>query len=84
MHAPLRLADEVALVLAVQSGLLDTLPLPTIAAFRRDLTVALDRSAGPIIRAIEETGELNKTGQGQLIDALRRILAAMTPDEPAP
>ena len=30
-HAPLRLADEVALVLAVQSGLLDALPLPAVA-----------------------------------------------------
>ena len=29
-HAPLRLADEVALVLAVQSGLLDPLPLPAV------------------------------------------------------
>ena len=34
-HAPLRLADEVALVLAVQSGLLDPLPLPAVAEFRQ-------------------------------------------------
>ena len=36
-HAPLRLADEVALVLAVQSGMLDALPVPDVAAFRRGL-----------------------------------------------
>ena len=34
-HAPLRLADEVALVLAVQSGLLDALPLPVVVEFRQ-------------------------------------------------
>ena len=32
-HAPLRLADEVALVLAVQAGLLDALPLTAIPGF---------------------------------------------------
>ena len=44
-HAPLRLADEVALVLAVQSGLLDPLPLPAVVEFRRGLRDALDRGA---------------------------------------
>src|SRR5580698_5752229 len=36
-HAPLRLADEVALVLAVQAGLLDALPLAAVGEFRRGL-----------------------------------------------
>ncbi len=35
--SPLRLADEVALVLAVQSGLLDLLPPPAVAEFRKGL-----------------------------------------------
>ena len=49
-HAPLRLADEVALVLAVQSGLLDALPLPAVIAFRRGLRDALDRGAADAVR----------------------------------
>ena len=64
-HAPLRLADEVALVLAVQSGLLDPLPLPTVAAFRHGLREALDRDAPDAVRLIQETGTLDdarKTG----------------------
>jgi F-type H+-transporting ATPase subunit alpha len=36
-HAPFRLADEIALMLAVQSGLLDALPLNAVAAFRAGL-----------------------------------------------
>ena len=44
-HMPFRLADEVALMLAVQSGLLDPLPLEAVAAFRAGLPAALDRDA---------------------------------------
>lgn len=36
-HSPMRLIDEVALVLAVQDGLLDTLTLDQVGAFRSDL-----------------------------------------------
>lgn len=41
-HAPLRLAEEVALLRALQSGLLDELPLPAVAAFRAGLREALN------------------------------------------
>ena len=64
-HAPLRLADEVALVLAVQSGLLDPLPLAAVITFRRGLRRALDPGAPEAVRLIEETGTLDdarKTG----------------------
>ena len=43
-HAPLRLADEVALVLAVQAGAFDSLPVDSMAEFRRGLPEALDRA----------------------------------------
>ncbi len=43
--APLRLADEVALVLAVQTGVLDDVPLPQVAAFRAQLGAVIDREA---------------------------------------
>ena len=46
-HAPLRLADEVALVMAVQSGLLDGLARPAIAAFRLGLRQAIDTERPP-------------------------------------
>ena len=62
-HAPLRLADEVALVLAVQSGLLDPLPLPAVAAFRRGLHDALDQRCPEAVRMIQETGALDEAGE---------------------
>ncbi len=43
-HAPLRLADEAALMLAVQSGALDALPVEAVAKFRDALPAALDRA----------------------------------------
>jgi len=40
-HSPMRLMDEVALVLAVQDGLLDKLTLDQVGAFRAALPAAL-------------------------------------------
>ena len=42
-YAPLRLVDEVALVLALQRGVLDRLPLQLIGKFRAELPGWLDR-----------------------------------------
>jgi F-type H+/Na+-transporting ATPase subunit alpha len=71
-HAPMRLADEVALVLAVQSGLLDPLPLSAVIAFRNGLTDALDRDAADTVRLIQTTGTLDDTGRQALLEMLRR------------
>lgn len=57
-HSPLRLADEVALVLAVQSGLLDALPLPAVIAFRRGLHDALDAGAADVVHQVEAGGTM--------------------------
>ena len=81
-HAPLRLADEVALVLAVQSGLLDALSLPAVIAFRRDLRDALDRGAPDAVRLIEETGTLDDTRKSTLQETLRSYAQSLTPAAP--
>jgi F-type H+-transporting ATPase subunit alpha len=73
-HAPLRLADEVALVLAVQSGLLDPLPLAAVIAFQRDLHAALDRSAPEAVRLIQETGTLDDARKQTLLDMLKQYV----------
>ncbi len=72
-YGPLRLADEVALLLALQSGLLDGLPPERLAAFRAELPGWLDRSAGPVVQAIEASGHLNEAGR----TAIERSLAAL-------
>jgi F-type H+-transporting ATPase subunit alpha len=78
-HEPLRLADEVALVLAVQSGLLDPLPLAAVVGFRRGLREALDRDAAAAVRAMQETGGLNEALKATLVEAMRRYAGTMTP-----
>ncbi|MBR0965623.1 F0F1 ATP synthase subunit alpha [Bradyrhizobium diazoefficiens] len=78
-HAPLRLADEVALVLAVQSGLLDPLPLPTVALFRQGLRETLDRDVPDIVHRIQETGALDDAGKQAIREALRKYLQTLTP-----
>jgi F-type H+-transporting ATPase subunit alpha len=78
-HAPLRLAEEVALVLAVQSGILDPLPLPTVVTFRRDLREVLDRGAPDSVRLIQDTGTLDDARRQALDKVLRQYVQALTP-----
>jgi F-type H+-transporting ATPase subunit alpha len=65
-YAPLRLADEVALVFALQGGLLDRLPLEQIGKFRSELSGWLDRTVAPIVEDIERTGRLDDPRRAEL------------------
>jgi F-type H+-transporting ATPase subunit alpha len=76
-HTPLRLADEVALVLAVQNGLLDALPLAAVAQFRKDLRAVLDREVGDAVRQVDETGTLDEVHQRSMLDSLRKYIATV-------
>jgi F-type H+/Na+-transporting ATPase subunit alpha len=78
-HAPLRLADEVALVLAVQSGLLDPLPLPVVVAFRQGLHDALDHGATDAVRLIQKTGTLDDARRQALRETLRQYVHTISP-----
>jgi F-type H+-transporting ATPase subunit alpha len=71
-HAPVRLADEVALVLAVQSGLLDPLSLPAVIAFRQGLGEAIDRGAADAVRTIQNSGTLDDARKQPLLETLRQ------------
>ncbi len=64
-HMPFRLADEVALMLAVQSGLLDPLPLEAVKAFRAGLPDLLDRDAADVLATLEQTGDLDAQVAGR-------------------
>ena len=70
-YAPLRLVDEVALVTALQSGLLDPLPLELIDKLRAELPAWLDRSAKGIVDAVQRSGEFNEAKAAEL----RAVLA---------
>ena len=72
-YAPLRLADEVALAMALRDGLLDAVAPDRIAAFRAALAAWLDRDAAAAVRMIEVEGRLDATHRALLATALRSL-----------
>lgn len=76
-HAPLRLIEEIALVLAVQEGLLDALDPDAVAGFRSGLAGVLEKNAGAVARRIEDTGKLEDADRAALLDLMGK---RATPD----
>lgn len=77
-HAPFRLVDEIALMLAVKSGLLDPLTLDRVAAFRAGLPLALERDAAEVLGAITETGEMDAGAKEDLLTAMTCLVDSLT------
>jgi F-type H+/Na+-transporting ATPase subunit alpha len=78
-YKPLRLADEVALVLALQGGLLDPLPVDRMEKFRSELPGWLDREAASLVDEVGRTGRLGAASAAELRAALSRLVAELMP-----
>ena len=74
-YSPLRLTDEIALVMALQGGILDRVGLDDIAKFRNELPSWLDKEAKEVVEAVERTGKLDAQ-QGAAMPAALAALAA--------
>ncbi|MBS0234212.1 MAG: F0F1 ATP synthase subunit alpha [Proteobacteria bacterium] len=72
--APLSLAEEIALVTAVQDGLLDEMPVTKIVELRGKLKEALTASAEDALRQIDATGRLDDAGKAQLRSMLKDLV----------
>jgi F-type H+-transporting ATPase subunit alpha len=83
-HRPFSLAQEVALLIAVQDGLLDPLPLEQVAKFRDSLPEALRRDVSEALTTLEDTGELGREIREGLMAALTRLAASLTQDQATP
>jgi F-type H+-transporting ATPase subunit alpha len=86
-HAPLRLADEVALVMAVQGGMLDALTLPEVVTFREGLRAAIDGGAPDAVKMIQDTGNMDETSKISLAEhlaAYAKMIAQPAPEAEAP
>ena len=85
-HTPFRLADTVALMLAVQAGLLDPLPVDAVADFRARLPETLNRDAAKSVDAIAETGKLDDDARALLMTAMSDLVSSLsdTATETAP
>jgi len=77
--APLRLADEVALLVALQDGILDRLPVEKIKTFRAQMPRWLDQNAGAIVEAIRDSGKIDEAGRAELVSALGQFANQVAP-----
>ncbi len=84
--APLRLADEVALALALRDGMFDAIAPDRIASLREALPAWLDQNAGAAVRMIQTAGTLDADQHAALSGALRALTAQYTAhaEEPPP
>lgn len=80
-HRPFRLVDEIALMLSVQAGLLDPLPLTKVAAFRAALPDALDEPMLIDLTASIEKGKLDAAIRDRLLEALAKLSASLCEDD---
>ncbi|MCR8723801.1 F0F1 ATP synthase subunit alpha [Frigidibacter sp. ROC022] len=76
-HVPYRLADEVALMLAVQSGVLDPLPLDAVKVFRARLPAALDADKFGAVSTLSTTGKLDPETRERLIALMTRLAESL-------
>jgi F-type H+/Na+-transporting ATPase subunit alpha len=72
---PLRLADEVALSLALREGLLDAVPAASIAGVRRALPDWLNQHAGAAVATIQRDGRMTEADSTALRAAVVALLA---------
>ncbi|NDW07120.1 F0F1 ATP synthase subunit alpha [Jiella pacifica] len=78
-HRPFKLSEEVALVVAVQSGLADALPVERLVDLVQEITTGLERAAPEAVRQIEANGALDGPGRKVLQDALAAMIARLRP-----
>ena len=78
-YRPLPLAQEVALLTALQHGFLDAVPLDRLDDFRVALADWIDREAQAAVAAITATGNLDDKGKDSLVAALKTLATRFTP-----
>jgi F-type H+-transporting ATPase subunit alpha len=75
-YAPLRVADQVALALALNEGLFDAVAERDVARVRAAAPAGLDARAAVAVRRIEETGRLADEDKTALLAAMRALVEA--------
>ena len=76
--APLRLADEVALAMALREGLLDAVPADAISGLRQALPRWLDQHAGAAVADIERNGTMTDGEANSLRGAVAELVQQQT------
>jgi F-type H+-transporting ATPase subunit alpha len=74
-YAPLRVADQAALALAVSDGVFDKVADQEIPRLRAAAPGALDQAAGGAVRRVQQTGALSAEDRQALLEAMRGLAA---------
>ncbi len=82
-YAPLTLAHQAGELLALHDGLLNSLPLDQIDAFKAQMPAWLDGHCKPVLDKLESDRELDDDGRRQLRDALSELIDTLKPIAPA-
>ncbi len=82
-HRPLSLAEEVALLRAVDAGRLDAVPLDAVERFKARLGEHLSQRCPQVAARIEESGDLSEDESHTLLAAIDALLAEVAPPAPA-
>ncbi len=78
-YEPLSLAHQAALLLAIEQGLLDHLPLDKLHELRANLGAWLAERAGEHVRTTNETGELSEGARAAFILAITETVERLMP-----
>ncbi len=74
-HRPLKLAEQVTLLLAVSERRLDAVPLAEVERFKASIGAVLADNCPQAAARIEQTGELTDADRQELLDAIDLCLA---------
>ena len=77
-YSPLRLGEEVALLLALSERVLDDLPLAQMPAFRRELPVRLRQQFPELLALDDSATELEEEQHARLLKILRELVQSLT------
>ncbi len=73
--ACLRFVDEVALLAALEDGVLDAVPVDRIAPLRARLGSYLDTHAGETVETLTKRGDLDDAARAKLVQAVKALAA---------
>jgi len=79
-NAPLSLAEQAALLLAVEENLLDLLPLAAVATLQSNLAVSLAKDIPAVSDRINKTGSLDDNDRTVLLAHVKQVLALLSPN----
>ncbi len=77
--AALRLVDQVALLAALEDGVLDALPLAQLVTLRQRLPVWLDGHAAAAVALVQQQGRLDAAARLALVEAVRSLAGQPQP-----